>query len=98
MSFAKKKKNQPADLFLECGLLRAGRPQKKDQPADLFLEWLVRLSWPESQGSASEQVGVIVAIGRLIEAPPYNQTQTFGARDFKLCSDRTSSLFSTLLR
>ena len=41
--------------------------------------------WPESQGSASEQVGVIVAIDRLIEAPAYNQTQTFGARDFKLC-------------
>ena len=65
--------------------LRAGRPQKKDQPADLFLEWLVRWRWPESQGSASEQVGVIVAIDRLIEAPAYNQTQTFGARDFKLC-------------
>ena len=36
--------------------------KKKDQPADLFLEWLVRWRWPESQGSASEQVGVIVAI------------------------------------
>ena len=45
-----------------------------------------KFSRPEgmSQGSASEQVGVIVAIDRLIEAPAYNQTQTFGARDFKL--------------
>ena len=48
--------------------------KKKDQPADLFLEWLVRWRWPESQGSVSEQVGVIVAIDRLIEAPAYNQT------------------------
>ena len=93
MSFAKKKKDQPADLFLEC----AGRPHKKDQPADLFLEWLVCLRWPESQGSASEQVGVIVAIDRLIKAPAYNQTQTFGAKHFMLRKDCTSSLFSTFL-
>ena len=39
----------------------------------------------DSQGSASEQVGVIFVIDRLIEAPAYNQTQTFGASDFKLC-------------
>ena len=42
-----------------------------------------------SQGSASEQVGVIVAIDRLIEAPAYNQTQTFGAKHFMLRKDRT---------
>ena len=61
-------------------VLRVGRPPQKDQPADLSLEWLVRWRWPagESQGSASEQVGVIVVIDRLIEAPAYNQTQTFG--------------------
>ena len=41
--------------------------------------------WPESQGSASEQVGEIVVIDRLIEAPAYNQTQTFGAEHFMLC-------------
>ena len=86
MSFAKKKKDQPADLFLEWLLSVLADPKKKISWLIFFWNGLFRrLRWPESQGSASEQVGVIVAIDRLIEAPAYNQTQTFGARDFKLC-------------
>ena len=62
-----------------------GRPQKKSagrsfsgMACSLALARVTRIR-------ASEQVGVIVAIDRLIEAPAYNQTQTFGARDFQLC-------------
>ena len=76
--------NEKTILFLGMENMSFAQ-KKKDQPADLFLEWLVRWRWPESQGSASEQVRVIVAIDRLIEAPAYNQIQTFGAKDFMLC-------------
>ena len=40
MSFAKKKKDQPADLFLEWLFSVLADPKKKDQPADLSLECL----------------------------------------------------------
>ena len=70
---------------ISAGTKLSGPSLKKISAGTKFSGMAECWRWPESQGSALEQVRVIVVIDRQIEAPVYNQTQTFGTRDFKLC-------------